>query len=52
MHDHALTWKVDIDVLGTNNSFAMHEVKAEEVKYSWSNSTSPFFLLDCSPFES
>ncbi|KAL7413894.1 copper amine oxidase [Mrakia frigida] len=52
MHDHVLTWKVDIDVLGTNNSFAMHEIKAEEVKYSWSNTTRSTMKLHRSTLQS
>ncbi|GAA5930824.1 uncharacterized protein JCM15063_002470 [Sporobolomyces koalae] len=35
MHVHVLNWKVDIDVLGTNNTFGMHSVVPETIKYPW-----------------
>ncbi|KAF7313195.1 Amine oxidase [Mycena kentingensis (nom. inval.)] len=39
MHDHALTWKVDMDILGVNNTFVKHSVVPVQVKYPWSNHT-------------
>ncbi|GAA6059733.1 hypothetical protein JCM10212_000261 [Sporobolomyces blumeae] len=39
MHTHVLNWKLDIDVLGTNNTFGMHSVVPQEIKYPWSNYT-------------
>ncbi|KAJ7159987.1 copper amine oxidase [Mycena crocata] len=39
MHDHALTWKVDMDILGTENTFVKHQLIPVEVKYPWANKT-------------
>ncbi|KAF7315690.1 Amine oxidase [Mycena indigotica] len=39
MHDHALNWKVDMDILGTKNTFVKHKVVPVQVKYPWSNHT-------------
>ncbi|KAJ7058557.1 copper amine oxidase [Mycena amicta] len=39
MHDHALNWKVDMDILGTKNTFVKHKVVPVRVKYPWSNHT-------------
>ncbi|KAJ7032822.1 copper amine oxidase [Mycena alexandri] len=39
MHDHVLNWKVDIDVLGTANSFVEHKIVPVDVKYPWANQT-------------
>ncbi|GAA6007466.1 hypothetical protein JCM11491_004172 [Sporobolomyces phaffii] len=39
MHTHVLNWKVDIDILGTNNTLGMHTVVPAEVKYPWANET-------------
>ncbi|WFC98813.1 primary-amine oxidase [Malassezia yamatoensis] len=36
MHDHVLTFKADVDVLGTNNSFAKHRAVASKESYPWS----------------
>ncbi|KAL8276662.1 hypothetical protein RQP46_010930 [Phenoliferia psychrophenolica] len=39
MHDHSLNFKIDLDVLGTANTLAVHSVKAVDVLYPWSNTT-------------
>ncbi|KAJ7661708.1 copper amine oxidase [Mycena rosella] len=39
MHDHALNWKVDMDILGTENTFVKHKIVPVQVKYPWSNNT-------------
>ncbi|KAJ7320783.1 putative copper amine oxidase [Mycena albidolilacea] len=39
MHDHVLNWKVDMDVLGTENTFVKHKIAPVEVKYPWANKT-------------
>ncbi|KAM0749530.1 copper amine oxidase [Meredithblackwellia eburnea MCA 4105] len=39
MHDHCLNWKLDMDILGQENTLALHTVKAVDVKYPWSNTT-------------
>ncbi|KAJ7910597.1 putative copper amine oxidase [Mycena leptocephala] len=39
MHDHVLNWKVDMDVLGTENTFVKHKIVPVEVKYPWANKT-------------
>ncbi|KAJ7906597.1 copper amine oxidase, partial [Mycena leptocephala] len=39
MHDHVLNWKVDMDVLGTKNTFVKHKIVPVEVKYPWANKT-------------
>ncbi|WVQ79580.1 hypothetical protein IAT38_001680 [Cryptococcus sp. DSM 104549] len=39
MHDHALNWKVDFDILGTNNTLQKHVVEAKDIKYKWNNLT-------------
>jgi primary-amine oxidase len=36
MHTHVLNWKVDVDILGTNNTMGCHKVVPAEVKYDWS----------------
>ncbi|GAA5982519.1 hypothetical protein JCM5350_006100 [Sporobolomyces pararoseus] len=36
MHVHVLNWKVDVDILGTNNTVGFHKVVADEIKYPWS----------------
>ncbi|GAA5903080.1 uncharacterized protein JCM6883_002688 [Sporobolomyces salmoneus] len=35
MHTHVLNWKVDVDILGTNNTMGFHKVVAEEISYPW-----------------
>jgi primary-amine oxidase len=40
MHDHVLTFKADIDILGTNNSFARHAVVPVNQTYPWSRGIS------------
>ncbi|KAJ3749653.1 copper amine oxidase [Lentinula detonsa] len=37
MHDHVLTFKADIDILGTSNSFANHTVAPVTTTYPWSH---------------
>ena len=39
MHDHVLTFKADIDILGTNNTLQRHTVAKTEASYTWSNTT-------------
>nr|XP_031863935.1 uncharacterized protein CI109_000579 [Kwoniella shandongensis]KAA5531007.1 hypothetical protein CI109_000579 [Kwoniella shandongensis] len=39
MHDHALNFKVDFDILGTENTLVKHVVEATDVKYKWNNLT-------------
>ncbi|KAJ6511201.1 copper amine oxidase [Mycena sanguinolenta] len=39
MHDHVLNWKVDMDVLGTENTFVKHEIVAADVKCPWADQT-------------
>ncbi|KAK0538662.1 hypothetical protein OC835_001357 [Tilletia horrida] len=39
MHDHVLNYKVDIDVLGTANTFAKHGAVAVNATYPWLNGT-------------
>ncbi|CAK5278719.1 unnamed protein product [Mycena citricolor] len=46
MHDHSLNWKVDMDVLGTANTFVKHKIAPAEVKYSWSNETRKTMKLE------
>jgi primary-amine oxidase len=36
MHDHVLNWKVDVDILGTENTVATSEFIATTEKYAWS----------------
>jgi len=35
MHDHALNFRVDFDILGTDNTMVKHLVKAVDVDYKW-----------------
>lgn len=37
MHDHALTFKADIDIGGTENSLAVHSIVPCTKEYPWSN---------------
>lgn len=37
MHDHVLTFKADIDILGTSNSLANHTVAPVTTTYPWSH---------------
>lgn len=37
MHEHVATYKVDLDILGTANSFLKHSVVSKEVTYDWSS---------------
>lgn len=37
MHDHALTFKADIDIDGTENSLAVHSIVPVTKTYPWSN---------------
>ncbi|KAJ7769348.1 copper amine oxidase [Mycena metata] len=46
MHDHVLNWKVDIDVLGTANSFVEHKIIPVNVKYPWANQTRSTMQLE------
>ena len=46
MHDHALQFKVDLDINGTENTLVKHEVVAEEIKYKWSNVTKKTMKLE------
>ncbi|KAF7361133.1 Amine oxidase [Mycena sanguinolenta] len=46
MHDHVLNWKVDMDVLGTENTFVKHEIVAADVKYPWANQTRSTMRLE------
>ncbi|KAF7290310.1 Amine oxidase [Mycena chlorophos] len=46
MHDHSLNWKVDLDILGTNNTFVKHKVVPVQVKYPWSNQTRSTMKLE------
>ncbi|OCF40116.1 hypothetical protein I317_06067 [Kwoniella heveanensis CBS 569] len=39
MHDHAMTFKADFDVLGTSNTMVKHVIEPVEKKYKWSNQT-------------
>lgn len=39
MHDHCLTFKADIDIVGTANTLAKHAVVPVSVEYPWSNGT-------------
>ncbi|KAJ7641294.1 copper amine oxidase [Roridomyces roridus] len=39
MHDHSLNWKVDLDILGTENTFVKHKIVPVNVTYPWSNQT-------------
>ncbi|KAJ7479846.1 copper amine oxidase [Mycena latifolia] len=46
MHDHVLNWKVDIDILGTENTFVKHKIVPAEVKYPWANETRSTMRLE------
>lgn len=46
MHDHALQFKVDLDINGTANTLVKHEFVPAEVKYKWSNVTKHTMKLD------
>ncbi|KAJ6629905.1 copper amine oxidase [Mycena sp. CBHHK59/15] len=46
MHDHSLNWKVDMDILGTENTFVKHKITPAEVKYPWSNTTRSTMRLE------
>ncbi|KAK6910889.1 hypothetical protein I203_104924 [Kwoniella mangroviensis CBS 8507] len=35
MHDHALNFKVDFDILGTNNTLVKHVIEPVEKEYKW-----------------
>lgn len=39
MHDHALQFKVDMDIKGVNNTLVKHAFEPADVKYKWSNVT-------------
>ncbi|KAF7334469.1 Amine oxidase [Mycena venus] len=52
MHDHVLNWKVDIDVLGTENTFVKHKIAPVTVKYPWSNHTRSTMRLERERVES
>ncbi|ORY72891.1 copper amine oxidase [Leucosporidium creatinivorum] len=39
MHDHVLTFKCDLDILGTANSFLKHTLVPAQVTYPWSTET-------------
>nr|XP_018261712.1 uncharacterized protein I303_06153 [Kwoniella dejecticola CBS 10117]OBR83870.1 hypothetical protein I303_06153 [Kwoniella dejecticola CBS 10117] len=39
MHDHALNYKVDFDILGTNNTLVKHVIEPIEKSYKWKNGT-------------
>ncbi|KAK6992126.1 amine oxidase [Favolaschia claudopus] len=46
MHDHVLNWKVDMDVLGTENTFVKHKIAPAVVKYPWANNTRSTMRLE------
>ncbi|KAK0543019.1 hypothetical protein OC846_006302 [Tilletia horrida] len=46
MHDHVLTFKVDVDVAGPNNTFAKHGVYASNETYPWLNGTRSTFKMN------
>ncbi|KAJ7199635.1 putative copper amine oxidase [Mycena pura] len=46
MHDHSLNWKVDMDILGTSNTFVKHKIVPADVKYPWSNTTRSTMRLE------
>ncbi|KAJ7078447.1 copper amine oxidase [Mycena belliarum] len=46
MHDHVLTWKVDMDILGTENTFVKHKIVPAEIKYPWANKTRSTMRLE------
>ncbi|RPA84961.1 copper amine oxidase [Ascobolus immersus RN42] len=37
MHDHVLTFKADLDIMGTNNTFEKTLIVPKTVKYVWAN---------------
>ncbi|WWC71351.1 uncharacterized protein I206_105306 [Kwoniella pini CBS 10737] len=39
MHDHALNYKVDFDILGTNNTLVKHVIEPITKEYKWFNGT-------------
>ncbi|WRT68622.1 uncharacterized protein IL334_005600 [Kwoniella shivajii] len=39
MHDHALNYKVDFDILGEKNTLVKHVIEPIEKKYKWNNQT-------------
>lgn len=51
MHTHVLNWKVDIDVLGTNNTFGMHSIVPAEVKYDWAETPRKTMKLERSELQ-
>ncbi|KAK4051483.1 hypothetical protein OIO90_004697 [Microbotryomycetes sp. JL221] len=46
MHDHALTFKADVDILGTANTLKLHKVAKTNAKYVWSNTTRSTMWLE------
>ena len=35
MHDHALNFKADFDILGTSNTMVKHVIEPVDVQYKW-----------------
>lgn len=52
MHTHVLNWKVDVDILGTNNTFGKHSVVPAEIEYPWSKTPRKTMKLVRSELES
>lgn len=46
MHDHSLNFKVDLDILGTNNTLIKYSIVPATVKHNWSNHTRSTMKLE------